>query len=300
MNELVKELRENFSNRSVGFRKIINYNKDIYSYTDSISFGIMLICDNNIIINEEIGKMQLYNKGTYINGEYVNCVYVLCNDISSRDMYIDFINDNLDNSYDLLKNNPFEWWKKWCNFLGNSFIEKMVYDLVGELYVLEKVYRMDNETKWASTKSGSIDIENISSVYEVKSTIQKYQSKITISSQQQLKKVDNKVVNLVLVRLEESINGKCIDDYVCELVQLGYSESELEKYLEKCSFPKNNHGRMEKYKVLEARLYNVDDNFPSITNESFKHNTIPKGIVKITYEIDLNSISYKDFYNEKN
>ena len=295
MNKLVKELAEYFSNRSIGHRKIINYNKEIYSYTDNNSFGIMLTCDDNIMINEEIGKIIMYNKITYINRMYVNCLYVLCKDISSRDMFISFINDNLDNSYILLKSNPLEWWKRWCNFLGNSFVEKRVYDIIGELYVLEKIYRKDKKTKWVSVKKGSVDIENEKTIYEVKSTIQKYQSKITISSQQQLKKIDNRDLNIVLVRLEESMKGKCIDNYTTELIKLGYDKDELENYLVSCSFPKNNHKRLEKYKILESRIYNVDESFPVISNESFKNNIIPNGIVKIVYDIDLNSLEYKDF-----
>ena len=295
MNKLYVELAENFSNRSEGFRRIINYNKEIYTYTNHNSFGIMMICDDNIVINEEIGKIQLYNKLISFNGKNNNCVFIMCNDIYSRDMFIDFINDNLDNSYKLLKNDPLEWWKKWCEFLGNSFIEKRVYDIIGELYVLEKIYKEDKTTKWVSTKKGSIDIENTNNIYEVKSTIQKYQSKVTVSSQQQLKIIDNRNLYLVLVRLEESTNGKCVDDYVRELIVQGYDNVELESYLNKCSFPKNNHKRIEKYKVIESRLYIVDDKFPTITNDTFKNNIIPKGIVKIVYDIDLNSIEYKDF-----
>ena len=48
-----------------------------------------------------------------------------------------------------------------------------------------------------------------------------------------------------------------------------------------------------KYRILEARLYNIDDNFPKITLKSLKNDELPHGIVKIEYIIDLDDIDYE-------
>ena len=49
----------------------------------------------------------------------------------------------------------------------------------------------------------------------------------------------------------------------------------------------------EKYRILEARLYNIDDKFPKITLNSLKNNELPKGIIKIEYIVDLDDIDYE-------
>ena len=49
----------------------------------------------------------------------------------------------------------------------------------------------------------------------------------------------------------------------------------------------------EKYRILEARLYNIDDKFPRITFNSLKNNELPKGIIKIEYIVDLDDVNYE-------
>ena len=49
----------------------------------------------------------------------------------------------------------------------------------------------------------------------------------------------------------------------------------------------------EKYRILEARLYNIDENFPKITLKSLKNEKLPKGIIKIEYIVELDDIEYE-------
>ena len=44
--------------------------------------------------------------------------------------------------------------------------------------------------------------------------------------------------------------------------------------------------------MLEKRIYEVNDEFPKITNTSFKENHIPDSIIQITYTIDLDGLNY--------
>ena len=46
------------------------------------------------------------------------------------------------------------------------------------------------------------------------------------------------------------------------------------------------------YKVDEIRLYNVDDSFPKIIDDSFKDDHLPNGIYSLTYVVDLSSLNY--------
>lgn len=295
MNKLKNELAENFSNRSIGIREVLNFDRELYTYVDQYSYGIMIKCNDDIRINEQIGKISLYNKLIDINLKSYNCIIVNCLDLNIRDRFIDFIVENVSSSYDSLRDRPLNWWEEWCTFLGNVFVERRVYDIIGELFVLEKIFCKDKNTKWAATLKGSIDIENNNDIYEVKSTTKKYDSIITVSSQQQLKQNDNRNLFLVFVRLENSLGGECIEDYVTRIVANGYPERIIEEYLNRCGIPKNNHNRNEKYKIIESRIYSINGAFPKITNESFKNNVLPKGVCKISYDIDLNNLDYRNF-----
>ena len=49
---------------------------------------------------------------------------------------------------------------------------------------------------------------------------------------------------------------------------------------------------MRKDYNLEKRKYVVNDEFPSITRESFKDNHLPSGITHVVYTVDLDAVSY--------
>ena len=79
------------------------------------------------------------------------------------------------------------------------------------------------------------------------------------------------------------------------LVEKGYDPYKLENQLQKIGFEKGKSARKEKYKVLTSLQYDVDDNFPLITKDSFKGNKIPDNVEKIVYTISLNGIKNKRF-----
>ena len=58
-------------------------------------------------------------------------------------------------------------------------------------------------------------------------------------------------------------------------------------------FPKGYHLRKVKYKILEARSYCIDDNFPIINSEAFIDGKIPLGVKKISYSVDLTYLDYE-------
>ncbi|MNE96385.1 hypothetical protein D3C80_1945830 [compost metagenome] len=48
--------------------------------------------------------------------------------------------------------------------------------------------------------------------------------------------------------------------------------------------------RTETYRLLESTVYNVNDEFPSITPLSFSSGAMPVGIVAIEYDVDLSAL----------
>ena len=80
--------------------------------------------------------------------------------------------------------NPLGWWGNWKNLLGNAESDKMVFDIVGELWAVLKLLELGRKPYWSAAKLGSHDIEisdPIEESYEVKTTIKKEASNILIN-----------------------------------------------------------------------------------------------------------------------
>jgi len=156
---------------------------------------------------------------------------------------------------------------------------------------LKHVLSFDPTSKWTASDSGTHDIESDSHSYEVKSTIIRYGALLSISSQFQL--LAPKPLDLYFIRVEESPVGVSINDIAAELISIGYDEYLLENQLAKAHFEKGSSDRDRKYSLLEKRVYNVDEKFPKITEESFKGDVIPPAIVEIRYKVDLDGVPYE-------
>ena len=84
--------------------------------------------------------------------------------------------------------------------------------------------------------------------------------------------------------MEKSSLGLSINDLKTRLVTHGYDETLLESQLSERGHVKGSRIRDVRYKVLETRKYEVDDNFPKITKNSFK-----------MYNIDLTGTPFNNW-----
>lgn len=191
-------------------------------------------------------------------------------------------------------NNPLDWWLRWKSLLGNSAMDKAVYSILGELLVFEKLILKGLSPTWAALNNATHDIEMKDNSYEVKSTINRYESIITINSQFQLQDT-GKDLSLIFCRFEESEIGVSISDTVEKLVILGINRELLNDGLAKLGLEIGCSARTEKYKILELRKYKVDHTFPSITSKSFIDFKIPESIIQITYKVDLTNLKYDNW-----
>lgn len=200
---------------------------------------------------------------------------------------MDFISPGEDGeNRKLIIEKPELWTKRWKDLLGNKLEENMDYSYLGELIILKHLIDSGNNVKM--TRQGTYDIEDENSNYEIKTTIMRYTSEIEVHSQYQLNTLDIKPLKLYFVRLEEAMTGKSINDLYEELKNVGYCIDDIEIKLKEISFESRNR----KYNILEIREYDVDDNFPKITNKDFKGEKIPTNIKNIKYVIDLDGIDY--------
>ena len=193
-----------------------------------------------------------------------------------------------------LINHPLEWWEHWKSLLGDAEGNKMVFDIVGELWAVLKLYEIGEKPYWSAAKLNSHDIELTDESYEIKTTLKKEDAVIHVSSQFQF--ASDKPLYLVFTRLEESLTGKSIDDLLNEIssYESKYLQ-EYNQYLETKGYGIGNHYRKKKYVLLERRRYIVNDSFPRITDASFKNNEIPKGITHIEYTVNLDGLPHDNW-----
>ena len=66
--------------------------------------------------------------------------------------------ENGDNRQEILTN-PYKWWERWKELVGNTSREKRAYNVIAEMLALVKSIQMDHTAEWTATRSGSHDIE---------------------------------------------------------------------------------------------------------------------------------------------
>lgn len=296
--ELVKEIREYFASIPMpGAMMIRSLPKEYPAYVIRIAdgYGVAVEVDDEMEVSEKFNSCRFHTGYIFIDGKEKN--YLILRSAFEEFRYefaalcAEFVDpgENGKNRSDLLKN-PYTWWERWKEMVGNTNKELRAYNVIAEMMVLEYKLKTDSETEWAATRMGSHDIECKDESCEVKSTVKRYGAEITISGQHQLEHI--KRLYLYFCRLEESLEGVSINEMKEKLILMGYDEGKLENELQRQGFERGANVRNKKYKVLEKRKYEVNDSFPRIVQESFKGNKYPNGVTHIEYTVDLDGIRY--------
>lgn len=301
MEELINEIKNHFAAKNPGIRPLVSLkNCPAYSYRETEEYGLAIEYDNkNDIIYEEANQVYLYTKILTTNNGTHTYLLLVCCDEQYRNKFaelsFDFVNPgyNNDNRKALLSA-PRAWWSQWVGLLGDRKSNRSSYDIVAELLALDYLYQDDKSIQWTASEAGTHDIESDTTSFEIKSTIKKSETNITVSSQHQLASANP--LFLFFFRMEKSLSGYSINDVVQSLVSHGYDAHLIESQLEKKGFIKGNSIRDKKYTILEIRKYVVNDKFPRIVEKSFKGDKFPENIIKIVYTIDLAGIEYKSIF----
>ena len=254
--------------------------------------GVAIPVNEALLFNESFADMKIFTTDDIIiNRVSRHLLIITCSDMNLRDEFSlvcsNFIDPGDEGKYrEILIENPECWWSKWRSLLGNVIENKEPYSVLGEMISAEWLLNQGILVDWSGIKNGTQDLETENAIYEVKSTITKRKQEVTINSIFQL---DNhgKKLYLIFCRFEESYVGRSIEDLVQSLVAKNYSAQELEKYLGRNGFEKGSTIRNRKFKLLEMKLFEINDQFPAITEHSFKKDKLPENIVGFTYTIDL-------------
>lgn len=233
---ILDEIIEYFPSTKRGIREIENTSKQFPAMVIRMNgeYGVPVPFDKEKDIYEKFANARLYSKEICIDGIIKKYLILSCFIENVRNEFatlcVQFIRpgENGEGRTRLL-NNPIEWWKHWKEFLGNLIYNKKAYNVIAGMLVLEHLYKMNKNVEWSSANNGSHDIESDTESFEVKSTIKRYGSIITITGQHQL--FSKKELYLYFLRLEELNTGLSINDIKIKLANLGYDEAKLEMQL---------------------------------------------------------------------
>ncbi len=293
MKQLIEEIRTHFASQVQGIRmlKCLPADYKAYSFRQGVEYGVAIETTISKEVYEEAAQITIKT----FNNLGVKYIALSCCDEAFRNEFAKFgvffilPGDNGEIRTSILTS-PLKWWKGWIGMLGNRIGEMRTYDTIAELLMLDYLYQKDKTTIWTAKEAGTHDIESDTNSYEVKSTIKKTETTITISSQHQLSSTNP--LNLVFFRMEKSLSGYSINNVVRSLITHGYDKNLLESQLESKGFVLGKSIRDIKYAILEIRKFKVTDKFPKIVEKSFKNNAFPKNIIKLLYTIDLEGLDY--------
>lgn len=254
--------------------------------------GVAVPIDNYRPFAERFAHAQIVTEpGVQINGVTYDILMLICTNMDLRNEFAticsQFVEPGVNGSLrQQLIASPEKWWNQWRSLLGNSISNNEPYPVLGELTMLEKLLSLGRNVRWTGVEKATHDLELDDYSIEVKSTTSRYGYEVTISSIYQLVPAE-KPLYLAFFRFEKSALGRSVDEIAESLKQLGYSASDLEKALASAGLDKGCTARNIRYKVIEAKQYSVDANFPAVTEHSFKDDKLPEFITKFTYTVDL-------------
>lgn len=301
MTELLDRIKENFSRGYFGKVMALEGLPEEYpawTIKKDNWLGIAVPLENFTEFSENFSKVRIFVKDADIGDNMYHLLILSCDDVSLRNEFasvcLQFVlpGDDGELRKELVRN-PEEWWKKWKNLLGNISSVQAPYPVIGELMVLEYLLKHGTDAKWYGAESGSQDIESPDYFYEVKSTTKRYGYEVTVNSIYQLKSSEHPL-KLVFCRFEPTSSGVNVDMLVESLTSGGYPKNLLEKSLTQINLEKGCTARKKQYKLLEMKCYEINDDFPVISESSFKGNVIPKNILRINYTVDLSGVPCKN------
>ena len=169
--------------------------------------------------------------------------------------------------------------------------ERTAIGLFGELILLRDLARLSPRavSSWTGPEGGRFDFMGAEVAIEVKTSTRRYGRLLEINGEAQLDAPPCLSLYLNFLRLESiPAGGEQLWDLYAAILEAGASVSELQRKLEHLSVDEallKDDAR--RYRLLEARLYSVQDGFPRIVPSSFNGNQLPGGAFRLRYMIDL-------------
>jgi len=251
-------------------------------------------------VNESFVGMHISTEVLNYEHQSINCLCLIADENIDLEKFLLIAEDFAkDSNRPSIMDNPFEWMDKWRLIFGDTLSKKKVYDVLGELIALKVLYEKDNTFVWEGPKGGTHDLVAENQIVEIKSTVLKKAYNVSINSSYQLS--IEKPTRLFLVRLEKKPYCLSMNVLVKQLVELGYSQEELERLLSDQGYKKGCRARDESYDLLGLYSYSISSvNFPVFTLEQLNDSFAPNNnIVGYTIELDLSGVDHEVLYEKE-
>lgn len=169
---LVDEIRKNWESDIIGFAHILPTLKQsdypIWTIRLSDGYGVAIPYPGTTEINEVFSNARIYSSDRImVTPEKMQNVLVLTTDCANIEgpfsaLCAEMIDPgkNGENRKTIISN-PVEWWKKWKELLGNRNVDERIYDVLGELCVLQNLAKSGEAANWNGPDGVSYDIEAI-------------------------------------------------------------------------------------------------------------------------------------------
>jgi hypothetical protein len=256
-------------------------------------YGVAIPYDGSDDINESFASAKIRSMTiNFKSGETRNAIVLITNSETIKIPFASLCEALVDpgekgERRESIETDPVSWWKEWKELLGNKNIDDRIYDVLGELCVLKYAVDNNEDAEWNGPEGASYDIETHDRFIEVKSSINREKREVTISNQFQLDP-PNKKLDLILCQFEPTIfSGISIESIIYDFKKLGYNIDTLNSKLELLGLEIGMSARKRTFILHDMLLYSVDESFPRITPASFIEGVMPKGIIKISYTVDL-------------
>lgn len=298
---LTDEIRNNWKSDIIGYAQPVlslvgsAYPAWTVKFVDG--YGVAIPYSGEQEINENFANARIYSSMIRFNEETEQKALLLTTesyeiDVPFSALCAELIDPGTNGEFrNEITNSPVQWWKEWKNLLGNKNIDDRVYDVLGELCVLEWLISNGEDANWNGPSGASYDIETEKRFVEVKSSVVRERKEITISNQFQLDP-PGKSLNLVFCQFEPTVGtGVSINILVDQLKNKGVNIAGLNQKLKELGFEEGRSSRNRTFILHDMLKYVVDSDFPRITSASFVNGVMPNGITKITYTVDLSGMT---------
>lgn len=192
---------------------------------------------------------------------------------------------------------PRKWAENVANTLGNTFTDTKPYPYIAELYLVNKLREAglmrDVQQEYRGPDAGVHDFELANISLEVKSHLHANREdkpgELVISSVHQLSPSGSKPLYVVYFKMEETGDlslERCVEEF-------GDPRPIILEKLKKQKFVEGDFSWPKSYGLLgQPQVYEINADFPKITEDMFKGDHFPSGITKLIYHVSLRNLPF--------
>lgn len=251
-------------------------------------FTPVKIIGNSLLIIKQLKTLMGHSILFSFNSkENYTLFYKLCEDIINQTDAC-----NPENGYIEIVNR-YNLWKKMFYGRKDILSEEEIKGLISELLFLKNnIFDLYGTTiglnSWSGPEPTHKDFSHGNDWFEVKS-VSNNKPTVLISSVEQLEATsDGVLVVYYMEKMSPEFNGYTLNSLVEEIIKSFNLESDRDLFCDKLAQAKYSYNEIYDnyvYNIAKMDKYHVTDGFPRLT-----HDDLPRGIVKVKYELELSII----------